>query len=155
MSNLSRGLWGVLLIVIGLILGLNVLGITNIDLFFDGWWTLFIIVPSFIGLFQDKEDRTGNVIGLCIGIALLLAAQDIIKFEIIFKLMVPFILVMIGLSILFKDGIKKKVTEKFKEIRKSDLESIVATFAEQKVHKDDENFKGANLDVVFGSISLD
>ena len=155
MNNLSRGLWGVLLIVIGVILGLNVLGITNIDLFFDGWWTLFIIVPSFIGLFQDKEERISNVIGLCIGIALLLAAQDIIKFETIFKLMVPFVLVVVGLSILFRDGIKKKVTEKFKEIRKGDLESIVAMFAEQKLHKDDESFKGANLDVVFGSVSLD
>ena len=45
------------------IIGLNAFHITNIDLFFDGWWTLFIIVPCFFGLFKD-QDKTGNIIGL-------------------------------------------------------------------------------------------
>ena len=36
MSNLKNTLWGILLIVVGLIIGLNALGITNIDIFFDG-----------------------------------------------------------------------------------------------------------------------
>ena len=37
----------------GVIFGLNALEITDINIFFDGWWTLFIIVPCFIGLFKD------------------------------------------------------------------------------------------------------
>ena len=54
-------LWGIVLIAIGIVLGLNALDITNIDLFFDGWWTLFIIIPCFIDLFKDK-DKTGNIV---------------------------------------------------------------------------------------------
>lgn len=151
----SKRLWGIILIAVGLILGLNVLNITDIDIFFDGWWTLFIILPCFVGLFDEKDSKTSNIIGLCIGIAFLLAAQNIIDFKIIFKLIVPFILVVIGVSFLFGDKLKKQVAEKFKSINKYDLENIVATFAEQKINRDNEVFKGCNLDAVFGGITLD
>ena len=73
------------MIIIGLIVGGNALGITNIDIFFDGWWTLFIIIPCFIGLFKERE-KTGNFIGFLIGIALLLCCQDVLNFDMIWKL---------------------------------------------------------------------
>ena len=44
---------GIILILVGVIFGLNALDITDIDIFFDGWWTLFIIVPCFIGLLTE------------------------------------------------------------------------------------------------------
>ena len=47
MKDYTKYIIGFLLIFIGLILGLNAFGITNINLFFSGWWTLFIIIPSF------------------------------------------------------------------------------------------------------------
>ena len=56
MKKFGNVLWGVVLIVIGLIIGGNALGIININIFFDGWWTLFIIIPCFIGLFKDNEN---------------------------------------------------------------------------------------------------
>ena len=139
----------------GIVLGLNALGITNINIFFAGWWTMFIIVPSLIGFFNEKENRTGNLIGLSIGIILLLSCLDIISFDIIFKLIIPFIFVMIGLNFIFSDNLKKTVKEKFKNFNKNNLEYIVAFFSEQKINKDNENFKGCNLDVVFGSIDID
>ena len=69
MEKIKKLLWGLFFIVLGLVIGLNSLGITDINVFFKGWWTLFIIVPSFIGLFDD-EDKTGNLIGLVIGVVL-------------------------------------------------------------------------------------
>ena len=153
MEKIKKVLWGIFFIVLGLIIGTNSLGITNIDIFFDGWWTLFIIVPSFIGLFDD-EGKTGNIIGLIIGIALLLGTNNIISFELIGKLAVPFILVLIGVSIIFKEAIKNTVKEKVEKANKDDLELITATFGGQKVIKDEE-FKGANLDAVFGAVTLD
>lgn len=153
MRNFSRILWGIVLIGIGLVIGLNTLEITNINIFFDGWWTLFIIIPCFIGLFDD-DDKTGNLIGLCIGGALLLACQGIINFEIILKLIVPFILIVIGISLVFKETIHEKISEKVNE-NKGSLENVVATFADQKKAVEDEEFKGSNLDAVFGSIKLD
>ena len=84
MKSFGNVLWGIVLIVVGLIIGGNALGITNINIFFDGWWTLFIIVPTFIGLFRENE-KTGNLIGLLIGIALLLGCQNILDFDLIWK----------------------------------------------------------------------
>ena len=100
MKKFRNILWGLVLILIGLVFGGNALGITDINIFFAGWWTLFIIVPCFIGLFKENE-KTGNIIGLLIGIALLLACQDIIDFDIIAKLWFPAILICIGISIIF------------------------------------------------------
>ena len=76
MRKLGNTLWGIVLVVIGVILALNALRITDINIFFDGWWTLIIIIPCFIGLFKES-DKTGNIIGLLIGIVLLLMCQDI------------------------------------------------------------------------------
>ena len=70
MKKTESVLWGIVLIIIGIIVGGNTFGITDINIFFDGWWTLFIIVPSFIGLFNDN-DKTGSIIGLLIGIGFL------------------------------------------------------------------------------------
>ena len=59
MKNIILGL---ILIILGVIIGLNTFGITSIDIFFDGWWTLFIIIPAILGLSKEK-DKTGNIIG--------------------------------------------------------------------------------------------
>ena len=49
MKKFGDLLWGLFFIALGLIIGLNAMGITHINIFFSGWWTLFIIVPCFIG----------------------------------------------------------------------------------------------------------
>ena len=154
MNNISKTMWGIVLIAIGIIIGLNSLEITDINIFFEGWWTLFIIIPCFIGLFNEKEGKLGNLIGLLIGIALLCSSRGYLPFDIIAKLILPFILVMIGLSMIFKNTLQKNISEKINNA-KDGLESIVATFTEQKISKADETFEGANLDAVFGGITLD
>lgn len=99
--------------------------------------------------------KIGNLIGLIIGVALLLSARGLLNFEIVAKMILPLIFIGIGLSILFNETIKSKVTEKVKAGKKDGLEAITATFSEQKVTKDDEDFKGADLDAVFGGVFLD
>ncbi len=156
MSNLSKILWGILLIIIGVILGLNALELTNINIFFRGWWSLFIIIPCFIGLFdRTSKDKTANIVGLIIGIALLLAARNIISFTIIAKLILPFILIAAGISFIVNETTKSNITKKIKQTSEGELENIVATFAEQKVNKINEKFAGAKIDSVFGSVILD
>lgn len=153
--NRKNIILGVLLIIIGVIVGLNSLGITNIDLFFDGWWTLFIIVPCFIGLFNSK-DKIGNLVGLLIGIVLLLGVQDIISFDIIAKLIIPFILIILGLSLMFKDSINKEVVEKINSLNKVNKNTdYCSTFSSQKIKLNENDFKGLNSDAIFGALELD
>ena len=70
MKKSSSILWGVALVAAGIFFALNSLNITNVDVFFKGWWTLFIIVPCAVGLFTER-DKTGNIIGLALGTAIL------------------------------------------------------------------------------------
>ena len=76
MKKMSGILWGIAITAVGVILALNAIGLTDINIFFHGWWTLFIIVPSFIGLVTDRN-KTGSIIGLCIGVCLLLGCLGI------------------------------------------------------------------------------
>lgn len=156
MKKFGNVLWGVVLILIGVIIGLNAVGITNINIFFRGWWTLFIIVPSFIELIRSSN-KMWNFIWLVIGIALLLCAQKILSFSLIAKLIFPFILIMVGISILFKDVFHQKIADKIKTLNsnKGGFEGYCATFGEQKADLSGQEFRGANLDAIFGSVTLD
>ena len=42
MKKVGNILWGIVLIVLGIIIGLNATGVTHINIFFRGWWTLII-----------------------------------------------------------------------------------------------------------------
>ena len=156
MKKFGNILWGIVLIGVGFILGLNATGVTNINIFFDGWWTLFIIIPCFIGLFRENE-KTGNIIGLLIGTALLLCCHNILDFDMIWKLALPVILVIIGLSIIFKDTFNHKISEEIKKLNeKSKGENgYCATFSAQNVNYDDQEFKGTTLTAVFGGVKCD
>lgn len=156
MKKVGNILWGVVLIVLGLIIGGNALGITDINIFFDGWWTLIIIIPCFIGLFKES-DKTGNIIGLLIGIVLLLMCQDVLNFDLVWKLFLPAILVAIGISIIFKDVIGGKVNKEIKKLdeKRNDENQYCATFSEQNVNFNGEVFKGAELTAVFGGVNCD
>ena len=154
MIKISNILWGLVFIVVGVIFGLNALNITDINIFFDGWWTLFIIVPCFIGLFKD-EDKSSNLIGLVIGICLLLGCIDIIEFTLIWKLMVPVILVMIGLSFIFKDTLNSKIKKEIKKINKTEQKEYCSCFSGQTIDFNNEEFKGCTISAIFGGVKCD
>ena len=156
MNNIKNILWGIILVIIGVILGLNTIGITDIDIFFDGWWTLVIIVPCFIGLFTNK-DKTGNIIGLLVGVILLLGMQNIIDFNLIWKLLLPSIIVIIGLSLIFKNTFNSKINNEIKKLNNKNTKDneYCATFSGQRIDFPNEEFKGATLNSVFGSITCD
>lgn len=155
MVKFKNIIWGLIFIVLGLIVGLNTLGIASINVFFDGWWTLFLIIPSFMGLFKDK-DKTGDIILLVVGVLLLLGNQDIINFETIMKLVFPAILVIIGLSCLIKGIIGSDFQEKVKEIKSTDKDTLKcdAVFTGQKVVVENP-ILGADVNAIFGGLELD
>lgn len=153
MKKFGNLLWGLVLIVLGVIIAVNALGIANINIFFRGWWTFFIIIPCFISFIKGPS-RMANLIGLVIGIALFLCAQGIITFSIIRKLTIPFIFIMIGLGLVFRDFFYSKVNEKIKTLSKSGLKEYTATFGGSKIDMANEVFEGADLTAVFGGVEL-
>ena len=103
---------GLLFLVIGVGYLAEVVGLLDdFTIFFDGWWTLFIIVPCFCGLLGKDGDKVGYLIGIAIGLFLLLAAQDIIGWDKLWPLAVAVICLLIGVNLILPK--KQKPIPKF------------------------------------------
>ena len=156
MKKIGSVILGIILIAIGAVFALNALNITDIDIFFDGWWTLFIIVPCTIGLFTERE-KTGNIIGVAIGVFLLLCCQDILSFSMFWKLLVPAIIVIVGLKMVLTGLFGNKANEIMKKLRSEgkNPKADCAVFSGCEVNYDGEVFEGAELTAVFGGLDCD
>lgn len=148
-EKIGNLVWGIALVLLGVIWGLNSLNVIDVNIFFKGWWTLFIIVPSLIDMIQ-KGLKVSNITTLIIGAMLFFAAIDILTWDIIVKLAIPAIVVYVGLTIIFKDTKKRPSinTEGYKG-------EYSAIFSGQKEDFTNQEFKGATLDAIFGGVELD
>lgn len=156
MKKISNMLWGLVLIILGVMIGLNSFGITQINFFFDGWWTLFIIIPCFIEMFRSRY-KIINIIGIATGLALLLFCQKIFSLEMLWKLSLPTILVLLGLALVFKDSLFGKKNSSFKRSneKKGGEDKHSTTFGTKSIKYDNQVFYGNDLSATFGSITCD
>ena len=150
MKKSTSILWGIALIVGGGIFALNSLGITSINIFFTGWWTLFIIIPCTVGLFTEKK-KFGNLVGIAFGVFLLLCARDILDFDMIWKLFLPVVVVCAGLKLVFT-GIfgKKKPAPVEVEIHVGSGGANTAVFSGSEINYAGQEFTGRVLLVAAG-----
>lgn len=142
-------IWGLGLVIVGICLALRAFG-ADIQIIFPGWWTLFIIIPSLASLCRGS-DVTSSFIWLMIGVALLLCANGVLNYNLIWKLLVPFVVIVIGLSILFKAILGPKMVK----YNKNSLPEYWAIFGTQNPNLDEEEFTGANVNAIFGEAILD
>ncbi len=85
---------GSIIIALGIIIGGNYIGIWELNLFFDGWWSLFIIIPSIVGL--CKKQWISGVFGLFVGFILLFSANGLLDYA----LVAPLFLIVLGIVII-------------------------------------------------------
>lgn len=158
-NKLSNILWGLFFIVVGVGFAGKAFDIWDFNLFFAGWWTLFIIIPCLISVIQNGVG-TGSIIGLVVGIMLFLSCQSAIDGSVIRKLFVPIILIAIGLNIMFRNMFRKKFvhlenttqTEGNFHNSSSDHSAI---FSSNRVNVKNERFMGTSLSAIFGAVVLD
>lgn len=159
MKQIKPIIWGIAIIALGIIFGGNALGLFSLDIFFDGWWTLFIIIPSVVSLFTDK-DKISSLGFIAAGVILLLAAQGVFSYEVAWKVILAVLLVAVGLSIIFRSILNnkndKEVAKKIKDLENDKImDSQFAAFSgNDRVYKD-EVFSGANVAAIFGGVNLD
>ena len=143
--NRRNVFWGLLLIIVGILfLGKN-MEWWDFSFFFDGWWTLFLIIPCFIGLFK-KESIGCSFLALVLGVLMLLASQEIIEWSVIWKIFMPLIIIVVGLSIIFKNKKTRCAGANAKE--------YVAVFSgiDEIIKEIKNDFK---ITSVFGGVELD
>ncbi|MBR3157331.1 hypothetical protein IKF20_02830 [Candidatus Saccharibacteria bacterium] len=159
MKKIGPIIWGIAIVVLGVILGGNAIGLFNINVFFDGWWTLFIIVPSAISLITEK-DKISSLVFLAVGVIFLLAAQNVFSYDVAWKVALAVFLVAVGLGIIFKSVFHSNSDKELeKKIREFDNDKVMdsqsAIFSGSERVYNDETFSGSNLVAVFGGVDLD
>lgn len=114
------------------------------------------IIPSFIGLFNNG-DRTASLVGLLIGIFLLLACQNVLDFDLLWKLLVPVIIAVFGVKMILRGIVGNKSSEIMKTMKMNgeEVKIAFAAFSGQNINFSYEVFKGAELTAVFGGVKCD
>lgn len=156
MKNFRRIFWGIVLIALGVIFGINALGIADINVFFRGWWTLFIIIPCAVGIFTSA-DKIGNAVGFIFGVLLLLCVRDVLSFGVLLKLIIPVAVVIFGVKLILGGIFGNKNADAYKRIAQSSQtkKNCTATFAGADINFDNEVFENAELNAIFGGVTCD
>ena len=149
----SSIIWGFIFIAAGLLYILD--EFTGIHINIIDFWPLFLILPSIASMLSNGI-KLGNSFFLLIGTTSLLTELHIVSSETIDKLFVPLCLILIGISIIFRDKIVKTkppkwVSDKFD---KNNIPGYNAIFSSNKIMYPHDTFTGAEMSCVFGSVVL-
>lgn len=154
-KKLGNILIGIIFIVAGIVFCGNVLELWDFDMFFDGWWTLFIIIPAVVSIFSSGFN-SGNTFTLALGALLLISQRTDLEMKTVWKLVVPFVFIWIGISLVLKSlGHKSKRNSIPENLSPGEIPSYVAFFSGQNENYTNKVFTGANITSVFGGIDLD
>lgn len=147
-EKLADVLWGLVWIVIGVFVFGKVMGFWEIPVLFPGWWTLLIIVPSFISMIKKGIRPMNSVLMLC-GVLLLLERNHVIERGTLGEILMPAIFIIIGLCILLRSlfgGTRRHYEGN---------QGYSSTFAGNVVTVTESPFTGCEADAVFGGLDLD
>lgn len=151
-QRVSTLLWGIGFIVAGIGFAGDTLHLWDFDLFFDGWWTVFIILPCLASMIQSGV-HIPQLIGLSVGVILLLSEQDILPDGLIWKLVVPVVLLAIGIKLIF--GFRRGFRPvKVLETTQRGYASFVAVMGAREARCID-TFEGGEITAVLGGVDLD
>ena len=148
-NRLGSILWGLLIIAVGGIFLGNAMDWWNISVFFSGWWTLFIIIPSLVSMVQTGVNA-GNLFGIGVGILLFLSDNDIITSKAIW----PLVIIGGGVAVLFPAIFGKHSAASLTNLSPGS-KTYHAIFTGINVRSDHELFEGATLNTTFGGIDMD
>ena len=160
--NRNKVIWGSALVLFGI--AWIVCIILHVNVLFEGWWTMFIIIPSICGLLGNR-DKTGPAIGLGVGVLLLLAEQNVIEWDMFWKIGLAVLVIALGLGMMFGNTVSKITSKKREEDNVSPFEIlnrdgknirvVNASFGEQNLSFGGEIFEGADVTASFASVHLD
>jgi predicted membrane protein len=150
-KKMANILLGLILIGVGVAYAGNVLELWRFSISFDGWWTLFIIVPCIFSILREGF-KFINLTGVSIGVVFLLTEQDIIKNDLGYKLVIPIVIIALGLSIIFKRTFN--VPENFNAATNIKGNDFYAILGGNSPNFHNAEFRGANCYAILGGIEM-
>ena len=161
MNSKGKIIGGILLLLLGIGLMLEVTHV--IDFNFAGWWTVFIIVPCLIALFNNNN-KAWPLIGISVGVLMLLAEQDVIPWYDIWKYIICIGLIIWGLVLIFGLNSTKhcsapdaQCVDELKQISQDGrtVRQIDVTFGKHSYEFAGQRFEGAKVHTSFGFVGID
>lgn len=161
MNRTGKIISGIALLLFGIIWLLEITHVLTIS--FDGWWTVFIIVPCLIGFFSFK-DKMMSLIGVGTGVLLLLATRDIIAWGDFWKYLICMIAIVWGVALIFSRNFfgngcppDKQAIKELKHVNQDgrSIRQISTKFGKQVFEFSGQRFEGATVQTCFGFVGLD
>lgn len=150
-QRIGNVLWGIFFLAIGVGIVGNLFGIWEFQLFFRGWWTLFLIIPSLISIFS-KGPSGVNVFLLLIGLMMIACERGYMEWQMFGKLILPLFFIAIGLGIVIRNLLhigRRRIV-----IPSGMKKSETVVFSGKRYVMENE-FYGMDADAVFGGVTLD
>lgn len=153
-KSLTSIILGILVIILGIFFGAQAMGyFENYKVSLDGWWTLFLIIPCTISIINSGFNLFNTILA-GIGVLLLLAQQEVLRDGLGYKLIIPFVLIVFGLSLMFRRPIRLKKESNNGVFSGNSGENYFAVFGGNSPKFDGLDFRGANTFAIFGGIDL-
>lgn len=130
--------------------------------FFDGWWTLFLMIPAVISMVETGV-HVGNSIILVVGLLLLAGAQRWIE-NLNFTLVLAVVLVLLGVYFVVRAvaGVRGKTVSSGTrpqwsggKVDGGESPSYTALFTGSQVKNTAQNLMGGTCTAVFGRLQAD
>ncbi len=141
-------IFGLLFLSLGIILLGNNIKLWDINSFFNGWWSLYIIIPSIINLIRGGS-LLSSLTTIIIGVLLLFCSLNIINWSFIYKIVIPIVILYIFISLIV--SYKKKIDIPKASGNDNTLNAVLSGRDEVISSK----FNGTRCISIFGGIDLD
>lgn len=167
MKKTSKILFGVVAVLAGVIYAGQALELWSLNLTFDGWWTLFLIIPAISNMIASRVN-VGNSVLLGLGLWLLIQEQGIfddIKFR---KVSFAIVLVVIGIALIVSELRHRKIVTngdgesvvKSGDSTKSrqnsdDNPSYFTAFGSETIINNSGSLVGGEATALFGGLEID
>lgn len=155
MKKTFKTIIGLALIAAGVLWILSITGVLHFTFCTKGWWALFVIIPCLFGLFNDK-DKVGPCIGIGVGVLLLLAARDIITWNMMWQIALALVIIGFGVRLLLLKTCCHPDACEVRTISRDgkDIRHIESSFGRQDLSFAGEKFEGADVESSFGALTL-
>ncbi|MFA5658347.1 MAG: LiaF domain-containing protein [Oscillospiraceae bacterium] len=150
-NKISNSILGLVFIAFGVIYLGKAMDWWDYSIFFDGWWTLFIIVPAILSIVKHGVS-VGNLLVLGIGCILLIDQREILGIDNVWKLCVPVGLILIGGGIIFGGSFRLK--NKPAVSTDGSLPNETAILGGREPNYSNLEFKGTSCTAIMGGVDL-
>ena len=157
-KRIPQVVFGLLLIGAGVAFVGRSLGLWHFQPFFDGWWTLFLLVPAVASMLSNGP-HSGNVLLALVGILLLLQAQGLLRGVQMWSLLFALLLVWCGVRLLFPRRAKNQngdgVRTNYGGFDFQDEPHYTVIFSGNRAQNACKSLKGATATAVLGCLEVD